>query len=167
MAREKGTFQVSANYEPLKAAPFDARALVETKADLVSATTWIADGELWIYSGMIVSVGMDPVKENNGIYFLRDVSQFQSFELGWIKLADLEALLDLQEQLNNISTQISFDISLETKAELPIIGNSNYTYYIRDNAEILKWDTEIGDYISYGNSSFEDIEIIDGGSAND
>jgi hypothetical protein len=25
MARRKGTFHVSANYEPLKAAPFDAR----------------------------------------------------------------------------------------------------------------------------------------------
>lgn len=40
MARYRGNFTVAANYEPLKAAPFDARALVETKADLTAATTW-------------------------------------------------------------------------------------------------------------------------------
>ena len=48
MSREKGTFLVPANYEPQKAAPFDARMKVESKADLTLEKTWkLRDGEIW------------------------------------------------------------------------------------------------------------------------
>jgi hypothetical protein len=40
MSRYKGLFQVPANYEPLIRGPFDARELVETKADLINPATW-------------------------------------------------------------------------------------------------------------------------------
>jgi len=87
MAREKGTFLVSANYEPQKAAPFDARALVETKADLFAANTWAINNELWIYKGMIVAVATDIEPKNNGIYMLLDdVNYFN--EDAWLKMSD-------------------------------------------------------------------------------
>jgi hypothetical protein len=69
MARKKGTFQVSANYEPLKAAPFDARSLVETKEDLFLADTWTINGIAWVYNGMLVAVFND-TEENKGLYLL-------------------------------------------------------------------------------------------------
>jgi hypothetical protein len=53
MARYRGSFTVAASYEPLTASPFDARELVETKADLTAASTWQQpNGDLWIYDGM-------------------------------------------------------------------------------------------------------------------
>ena len=57
MAREKGTFQVAANYEPLIAAPFDARMLVGVKSDLTAPQTWQdLRGDAWVYVGMLVTV---------------------------------------------------------------------------------------------------------------
>ena len=67
MARYKGTFTVAANYEPLIAAPFDARSLVETRSDLINPATWVrSDGGYWTYVGMVVSVSADIELSNKG-----------------------------------------------------------------------------------------------------
>jgi hypothetical protein len=87
MARYKGTFAVSANYEPLIAAPFDARQLVETKADLINPAIWQrADGSIWTYTGMIVSVAADSDPANNGIYVL--INEDFTKVSNWRKCAD-------------------------------------------------------------------------------
>lgn len=68
MARYRGTFSVAASYEPLTASPFDARELVDYKSDLIDPATWEQEnGDIWIYTGMIVSVAND-TDENNGVY---------------------------------------------------------------------------------------------------
>lgn len=77
MARFKGTFEVPANYEPQKAAPFDARQLVESKSDLFLARTWQdTNGDMWIYTGMIVSVATDIEASYNGVYRLVDAAKY-------------------------------------------------------------------------------------------
>lgn len=71
MGRTKGLANFAANFEPLMAAPLDARMLVATRADLLSAATWTAnDGSVYTYVGMTVSVNEDTTPENNGIYRL-------------------------------------------------------------------------------------------------
>ena len=40
MARSKGTASFSANFEPQKAAPLDARFITANKADLILTATW-------------------------------------------------------------------------------------------------------------------------------
>lgn len=84
MARYKGTFSVAANYEPLVGGPFDARELVDTKADLIAAQTWQQpNGDLWIYEGMKVVV-----KDEHAEYMLLNpISYF--LESSWLKTADL------------------------------------------------------------------------------
>ena len=69
MARIKGLFSVSANYEPTIAAPLDAREVVQYKSDLLSRKTWLKNGSLYLYDGMRVSVTED-TNENNGVYVL-------------------------------------------------------------------------------------------------
>lgn len=109
MARDRGTFKVSASYEPQITAPFDARALVECKADLMLASTWQqTDGSIWIYDGMAVSVGRDVDANNNGLYVLLDAANY-TVDTSWKKLMssdELEALKisidDLQEQIDQI-----------------------------------------------------------------
>lgn len=103
MARERGTFSVPSNYEPLKAAPFDARSLVQTKADLTAAPTWQQDnGDIWIYSGMLVAVCAD-TEENNGLYVLSNAVLYQQ-ESSWIKLANISQINELKERIDNIPT---------------------------------------------------------------
>lgn len=102
MGRERGTFPNPANYEPLVAAPFDARSLVKTKADLIAADTWCQDnGEIWIYNGMLTVVCADG--ENNGLYILLNKAAFDQ-EGSWIKLADVSLINALEQRIDSIPT---------------------------------------------------------------
>jgi|SRR5690554_4108404 len=72
MGREKGTLNISANFEPQIAAPFDSRIVVDTYADLIAEDTFIStDGNNYAYAGMIVSVVADSDSNNNGVYLLK------------------------------------------------------------------------------------------------
>ena len=72
MGREKGTLNISANFEPQIAAPFDSRIVVDTYADLTAEDTFIStDGNNYAYAGMLVSVVADADSNNNGVYLLK------------------------------------------------------------------------------------------------
>lgn len=72
MGREKGTLNISANFEPQIAAPFDSRIVVDTYTDLTAEDTFIStDGNNYAYVGMIVSVVADADSNNNGVYLLK------------------------------------------------------------------------------------------------
>ena len=166
MARRKGTFQVSANYEPLKAAPFDARQLVETRADLIAEDTWVINDIAWVYTGMIVAVASDVNRANNGVYVLTDAANYTSLE-SWEKLADSKSIEDLQRQIDAIEVQGggTLDLEIDSEADLPEVGDEHITYYIKENSSIQRWDAEEGKYRSYGGTDF-DINIIHGGDSN-
>lgn len=69
--RTKGLLNISANFEPQTAEPFDGRLRVKTKNSLVVPATWeSSDGNIYTYKGMVVSVYDD--EENNGLYFLKE-----------------------------------------------------------------------------------------------
>ena len=85
MARRKGLFNVSANYEPLISAPFDARIVVDYKSDLTSESTWKKVGSgIYLYDGLVVAVTKD-VEANNGVYLLKHANAYQSID-SWQKL---------------------------------------------------------------------------------
>jgi len=84
MSRNVGDFIFPANFEVTKVEPLDGRQLVGTKADLTGTTTWNQSGAVWLYDGAIVSVGQDPVPENNGIYFLASASTYTDIN-SWVK----------------------------------------------------------------------------------
>ena len=78
----RGTLPIAANFEPKTAAPFDARSLVATKAELLLLTTWQnADGNVYTYIGMTVTVYNDG--SNNGTYQL-NASDY-SLSSNWIQ----------------------------------------------------------------------------------
>lgn len=97
MARYKGTFVAPSNYEPLVGGPFDARELVETKADLIAAKTWQQpNGDLWIYEGMKVVV-----KDEHAIYILLNpISYF--LESSWIRSANELDIATIQELIGEV-----------------------------------------------------------------
>ena len=77
MARYKGIFKAAANYEPQIAAPFDARMLVDAKADLTDRSIWQqSNGDVWVYSGMIVAVANDENETLFCSWFIVSLCQF-------------------------------------------------------------------------------------------
>lgn len=57
MARERGTFNFSANLEVKKQAPLDARQTYITYEELTQQSTWIdTDGKVWLFKGLVVPV---------------------------------------------------------------------------------------------------------------
>ena len=168
MARYKGTFTTAANYEPLIAAPFDARQLVECKADLTKPSTWQrSDGNAWTYAGMMVAVAQDVNAANNGIYML--TAEDYTVAENWMKLSDSRDLQALREEIANIETSGSLDVEVSTEDSLPEIGDENTTYYVKENSSIQRWDEETGSYKSYGGTGEIpelNINIIYGGDSN-
>ena len=76
--RISGILPISANFEPQISAPFDARDNVPNRADLLLAATWQAlDGNMYIYTGLTVTVSADSVSSAfNGIYILLDPANY-------------------------------------------------------------------------------------------
>lgn len=168
MAREFGTFQAAANYEPLIAAPFDARELVETRDALTNAATWTqANGDIWAYVGMKVSVSSDIEPSNNGLYVL--INADWRLDSSWQKLADesrIEALEDKIEEIENAGAGIQ-SMTVETETDLPQPGLPHVTYYVLENNSIYRWQEETQSYLAFGGTSDEDITMIYGGNANE
>jgi len=86
MGRNKGTFNFSSTFEVLNKAPLDARLVVDIKADLIDPSTWRDAVDLvWLFDGIVVSVVSDPSTDNNGLYFLTEVSTYTNYN-SWTKI---------------------------------------------------------------------------------
>lgn len=89
--RSKGTFGLSANFEPQIAVPIDARMLVSTYNDLLETSTWLAsDGLSYAFKGMIVGVAEDSDSSKNGIYMLMGLPVTNTSN--WDKIGDPESI---------------------------------------------------------------------------
>lgn len=76
MARERGTFNFSANLEVKKQGALDSRLVIQTYAELTQSSTWAdTDSKVWLYDGMIVSVVADSTGKN-GVYMLTDKERY-------------------------------------------------------------------------------------------
>src|ERR1035437_1241158 len=86
MSRNKGTFNISANFEPLVKAPFDARTKVNLYSDLIDPSAWTdSNGNVWLYDGATVSVSNDASISKNGLYFLANSSSYIN-QNSWTKI---------------------------------------------------------------------------------
>ena len=121
MARIKGSFITSNNYEVKKTAPFDARMLVKKKSDLTESLSWSVTG---IYNGMIVAVGDDPEKSNNGLYMLADVDNVVSAS-SWIKFAELSDLVEMAKNIDALTKELGvIKEELDKKQDKLIAGKN-------------------------------------------
>lgn len=74
MARNKGTFNFSANLEPKVQAPLDARTVVDTVAELTQAATWQdTNGDVWLFDGLVVAIA-----QTGELYMLTDKAVYTS-----------------------------------------------------------------------------------------
>jgi hypothetical protein len=85
---------------------------VDTFADLVNPDSWtLANGDRWIYAGMIVSVSIDSDISKNGIYMLLDPNNFTN-EAAWYKCANDADIAALRKQIEEIEVSSSADIEV-------------------------------------------------------
>ena len=120
MARNKGTFSLSANFHVKMQEALDPRMVVEKKSDLINKETWPYDGNtLYLYRGMLVGVA-----EESKLYILSDVSKALNADYsGWIQIGsggtvseDVETRLTIVEQSN--ATTLTKVEELENKVEI-------------------------------------------------
>jgi hypothetical protein len=160
MARNFGTFNVSANYEPTIGLPFDARQLVAFKEDLINPATW-TNGNKYLYNGMFVSVGKD-TEENNGLYILKNRLNYTSYD-AWVKIADAREVAALQAQIDNLQPQQK-EIQFKTKFDLPNVGDVGTIYVVTSENASYYWNVETATYICCGRD-YHEIQEIHGGNA--
>lgn len=108
MARNKGTFNFSANLEPKVQAPLDARTVVDTVAELTQAATWQdTNNDVWLYDGLVVSVA-----QTGELYMLTNKAAYTSAE-SWKRIDAGEAEGKGVITLGNISKYLDSPVGTD------------------------------------------------------
>ena len=120
MARIKGQANYASNFEVLKQAPLDSRSVVSDSGDLIKAVTWRdADGNVWLYDGLIVVVPNTNNPSAPEVYVLKDKDNYGRPDT-WFKLGadNASAVAAIQEILKKKANLVNGKVSSE---ELPIV----------------------------------------------
>ena len=120
MARIKGQANYASNFEVLKQAPLDSRSVVSDSGDLIKAVTWRdADGNVWLYDGLIVVVPNTNNPSAPEVYVLKDKANYGRPDT-WFKLGadNASAVAAIQETLKKKANLVNGKVSSE---ELPIV----------------------------------------------
>lgn len=127
MARIKGQANYASNFEVLKQAPLDSRSVVSDSGDLIKAETWRdADGNVWLYDGLIVVVPNTNNPSAPEVYVLKDKDNYGRPDT-WFKLGadNASAVAAIQEILKKKANLVNGKVPAN---ELPIatsLGNPN------------------------------------------
>lgn len=101
MARERGTFNFSANLEVKKQAPLDARQTYITYEELTQRSTWIdSDGKVWLFKGLVVPVNYNG---QNALFMLINPDAYTSIS-SWIRVDGNTEVESSIYSINNINT---------------------------------------------------------------
>ena len=148
--RVRGDFSIATNYEVKRNAPFDARMLAGTKADLTDPTQW--ESPITMYAGMIVAVINDEIESNNGVYILKRLPFVT--ESNWEKLADSDSFAQFQAQIEaDLTNYISKEEAAEFTTMVIVEEGVDISTAIPQPQErtlyFQKQDGNLYEYISY------------------
>lgn len=115
-------------YKYSKKGPLDAKALVKKYADLVNPDTWLINGSIAAYNGMVTAVYLNTTDTTkNGVYFLYDPTVTNAVkapdvtvEANWHKLSSADDLTELTNKVNAINAtvaQMADELSYKADAE--------------------------------------------------
>lgn len=127
MARIKGQANYASNFEVLKQAPLDSRTVVSDAGDLTKIATWQdADGNVWLYDGLIVVVPNADNANAPEVYVLKDKDNYGRPD-AWLKLGadNASEVAAIQEALKKKANLSNGKVSV---TELPVassLGNPN------------------------------------------
>ena len=181
MARERGTFNFSANLEVKKQGALDSRLVVQTYAELVLETTWAdSDNKVWLYDGMIVSVVNDQTGKN-GVYKLDNKDAYKSAS-SWTRIdaAGVVSTVIVDNLTSDSTTEaLSANQGKVLKGEIDDhVNNSNIHITsgdkvklegIESNAEVNQntfSSIKIGDITIEADSKTDTLELVAGPNVN-
>ena len=124
MARIKGQANYASNFEVLKQAPLDSRTVVSEAGDLTKIATWQdADGNVWLYDGLIVVVPNADNANAPEVYVLKDKDNYGRPD-AWLKLGSDNAseVAAIQEALKKKANLANGKVPAN---ELPIVTSFN------------------------------------------
>lgn len=122
MARIKGQANYASNFEVLKQAPLDSRTVVSDSGDLTKIATWQdADGNVWLYDGLIVTVPNTNNPSAPEVYVLKDKDNYGRPD-AWLKLGadNASAVAAIQETLKKKANLVEGKVPA---TELPIVNS--------------------------------------------
>ena len=165
MSRQRGIFDFSGNYEPLIAAPLDARTVVDGKSELTQASTWTKAGNThpFLFNGLLVAVTSDSVASDNGLYILIDADNYNVAE-SWRKIADIMDIEALNERIDQITGGGGSAVQVESIGNLPNVGSEGTVYFVKDENATYRWDEAGLKYYCTGRD-YQEIKVINGGNA--
>lgn len=101
MARNKGTFEFSANFQVKAAEALDPRVVVESKEALLLQDTWPHDGGApYLYNGLIVAVTSE-----NALYMLVDKTNYNAEDYsGWKRIDAAAAKIEVVDSIESTDT---------------------------------------------------------------
>lgn len=124
MARIKGQANYASNFEVLKQAPLDSRTVVSEAGDLTKIATWQdADGNVWLYDGLIVVVPNADNANAPEVYVLKDKDNYGRPD-AWLKLGadNASEVAAIQEALKKKANLANGKVPAN---ELPIVTSFN------------------------------------------
>lgn len=168
---------ISDQYKYTGRGPFDAKAIVKEYADLFDVSKWTSDGNIIAYNGMITAVWLNKADTSkNGIYFLFDPLVTSTIkkpdvtvEANWHKLAEMSELTDFVQNLSELEARVtaleedSDVITYGYRSGFPTVGVTDKLYIAADEGKSYIWFND--EYLPVGSNSYEEPEIIFGGSA--
>lgn len=172
MTRTFGDSSFAANFEPKKAAPLDARTVVNTKAELLLLATWNSgDGNSYTYKGMLVAVINDPTSNNNGVYRLTDadytsVSSWALIGTWGSIVGNITEQTDLTDRIialhndNFTYNEIYKDLTIPTHQQMTVLGelDNSHGFNIDMDGELV---VENRDYLlTINNESIGDLADV-------
>lgn len=120
MARIKGQANYASNFEVLKQAPLDSRTVVSDVGDLTKIATWQdADGNVWLYDGLIVVVPNADNANAPEVYVLKNKDNYGRPD-AWLKLGadNASEVAAIQEALKKKANLANGKVSVN---ELPVV----------------------------------------------
>lgn len=150
MARNKGTFNFSANLQVKMAEALDPRIVVSTKAELITKETWPYDGDtLYLYKGLIVAVA-----EDKSMFMLVDPSKALEPDYSGWKQMDVSAqqTIEIIDSLTSQSTiaALSANQGYVLKQNIDALGSKLTSIYqykgsVDNYADLPSEDLKVGD----------------------
>lgn len=153
----RGDNIIATNYEVKRNAPFDARMLRSTKADLTNPDSW--ESPVTMYAGMIVAVVNDEIESNNGVYILKRLPFVT--ESNWEKLADSDSFAQFQAQIeadltNYISKEEAANFTtmviVEEGAQIPQPYKEKTLYFQPSQGNMYEYILYNGQLIQIGSN---------------
>jgi len=159
MARNRGTFPFSANFEVKTKSPLDARLKVDSLNDLTDVSIWKdSNNSVWLFNGIIVSVANDIDSTKNGVYFLKDEINYTNIS-SWEKIGSSSNIWNGLDKSVDGSIGLGGNFLIDSSINL----NNHSLTFTNNDSSIIIIDGSSARYGGDFSGNFTDRSLVDKG----